>query len=229
MRREHALLRRMFECLWNRHVGPIIASSVLIIVECVYDPNSDHRRKGVYKEKVDSLKTRNSTLQTLIQAILNADEDDVTALVRRIRTCESLDDVAEAIMKEEEGTEDDDADFALTTQAELPTFETELSTKMGEMRIENGSVRFIGGTSNLIYLTPSELEEDTISSELEQQEDPLTTWTEVTKDSKVIIHLINMYFTWHYPYFTTLSKSLFCRDFFLGKPPGPQKRTMYCS
>jgi hypothetical protein len=38
-----------------------------------------------------------------------------------------------------------------------------------------------------------------------------------------------MYLTWHYPYFTTLSKSLFLRDFLLGKPPGQPKRTLYCS
>lgn len=203
--------------------------TLLICLECVYDPNSDHRRKGVYKEKIDSLKTRNSTLQTLIQALLNAAEDDVPALVRRIRTCESLDDVAEAVLKEEEGVDEDDGDLTLLAPTDLPTFETELSTKMGEMRIENGSVRFIGGTSNLIYLSPSELEDDSMSMELQQQEDPLTTWTDVTKDTEVIVHLINMYFTWHYPYFTTLSKSLFYRDLLLGKPPGPQKRTMYCS
>jgi hypothetical protein len=38
-----------------------------------------------------------------------------------------------------------------------------------------------------------------------------------------------MYFTWHYTYFTTLSKSLFYRDFLLGKPPGNPKRAVYCS
>jgi len=39
--------------------------------ECVYDLNSDHRRKGVYKKDIDQLKTQNGTLQTLVEAILN--------------------------------------------------------------------------------------------------------------------------------------------------------------
>ncbi len=41
---------------------------------------------------------------------------------------------------------------------------------------------------------------------------------------------MNMYFTWHYTYFTTLSKSLFYRDFLLGMPPpGTRRKTEYCT
>ncbi|TVY36267.1 Nitrogen assimilation transcription factor [Lachnellula subtilissima] len=225
-----ACRRRKSKCDGN--TPSCAACSSVYRTECVYDPNSDHRRKGVYKEKIDSLKTRNSTLQTLVQAILNAVEDDVPALIKQIRTCESLDDVADNILRQEQGLEEEEEGFddnpAYTT-ANLPTFETELSGKMGELRLENGSVRFLGGTSNLIYLDPTNDEEFTGSDVYQQQEDPLTSWTKVTMDTEVIVHLINMYFTWHYPYFTTLSKSLFYRDFLLGKPVGPPKRTAYCS
>jgi len=200
----------------------------------VYDPNSDHRRKGVYKEKVDSLKARESTLQTIIQAILNYSEDEVPALVRQVRTCENLDDVADSINRREQGEakvaeeEDDDLMIGAYSETKAPTFENELSGKMGELRLENGSVRFIGGTSNLIYLTPEDDELDGLDA-LQQQEEPLLSWTTVTRDTEVILHLLNMYLSWHYPYFTTLSKSLFLRDFLLGKPPGRPKRIMYCS
>ncbi|ATZ55901.1 Bcnit4 [Botrytis cinerea B05.10] len=207
------------------------ACSSVYGTECVYDPLSDHRRKGVYKEKIDSLKTRNSTLQTLIQAILNAAEEDVPNLVRQIRTCESLDDVAENILKQDQALEDEDDDMddnIVYTTSILPTFETQLSGKMGELRLENGSVRFLGGTSNLIYLDAASVEHGD-ALETTQQEEPLLSWTTVTSDTEVIVHLINMYFTWHYPYFTTLSKTLFYKDFLLGKPPGTPKRTMYCS
>ncbi|KAK4155815.1 fungal-specific transcription factor domain-containing protein [Chaetomidium leptoderma] len=201
--------------------------------ECVYDPNSDHRRKGVYREKTDSMKARNSTLQILIEAILNAAEDDVPAIVKKIRTCDSLDTVAESILKnepveDEEGASDYlDDDYATTQPVEG---ERELARKMGELRLENGSVRYFGGTSHLIYLgdqtdTPDELETDPGLS----SEDPTTSWTEVTKDRQLIVHLINMYFTWHYPYFATLSKSLFYRDFLRGKPQGQPRTTVYCS
>lgn len=196
--------------------------------ECIYDPNSDHRRKGVYKEKTDNLKTRNSTLYTLIQAILNAAEEDVPALVKQIRTCENLDDVADSIMKHEQGIEeDDDNDLLEPHLGDLPTFEMELSGKMGELRLENGSVRYIGGTSNLIYLSPT----DDLATPLEDyqhNDQPILSWTTVTTDPDVVLHLLNMYFTWHYPYFTTLSKELFYKDFILGRGPNP-KRTVYCS
>lgn len=179
------------------------------------------------------MKTKSATLQTLIQAILNAAEDDVPALIRQIRTCESLDDVADSIARQEQGLLEDDEDYeeaAYTTTA-LPAFETELSGKMGELRLENGSVRFLGGTSNLIYLDPTVDGDDGLTGfeAYQQQDEPLLSWTNVTTETEVVVHLINMYFTWHYPYFTTLSKSLFYRDFLLGKPPGTPKRTMYCS
>lgn len=204
---------------------------LMLRTECVYDPNSDHRRKGVYKEKIDSLKTKHSTLQTLVQAILNASEDDVPALVRQIRTCQSLDDVAESIIRHEQGLEEEDEDDLMSEAytTEVASFETEVSGKMGELRLENGSVRFIGGTSNLIYLSP-EAEDDNVGPDATQlQQEGIASWTTVTKDPEVILHLINMYFTWHYPYFTTLSKTLFYKEFIRGKPRGTPKRTVYCS
>jgi len=207
--------------------------------ECVYDPNSDHRRKGVYREKIDSMKARNSTLQVLIEAILNADEEDVPAIVKQIRTCDSLDVVAEAILRRDYGPgaggEDDGEDEDEIVDDEYPINqpiegERDLARKMGELRIENGSVRFIGGTSHLIYLddpasAPDEPESDSYLS----TEDPIISWSEVTKDPQLVIHLINMYFAWHYPYFTTLSKTLFYRDFLRGKPTGQPRSTVYCS
>lgn len=105
---------------------------------------------------------------------------------------------------------------------------------MGELHLENGSVSFVGGTSNLMFLgTGSHSGHDdttTGADQYQQQANPVTSWTEVTDDHELIVHLLNMYFTWHYTYFTTLSKSLFYRDFFLGKPPPETKRrTEYCT
>ncbi|MCJ1417236.1 Nitrogen assimilation transcription factor nit-4 [Xylographa parallela] len=207
--------------------------------ECVYDPNSDHRRKGVYKKDIDSLKTRNSTLQTLIEAILNYPEHEVPTLIKDIRTCESLDDVAEGILArdlalEEEADEIDSSPSSASLPA-VPRFETELSGKMGELRLQNGSVQFVGGTSNLIYLDSEISCEAThpvvVTVDLsQQQEDPITSWTTVTTDAELIVHLMNMYTTWHYTYFTTLSRSLFFRDFFLGKQPEtPKPKNVYCT
>jgi len=202
--------------------------------ECIYDPNSDHRRKGVYKNDAESLKTRNSTLQTLIEALLNYKEEDAFALVREIRTCESLDAVAEQVVAKENGTtvdEDegqDDGTHATNGALGAPTFEKQLYGKIGDLRLDDGSVRYIGGTSNLIHLTQDESGEE--FDQYVQQEDPITSWTTVTDDPELVVHLLNMYFTWHYTYFTTLSKSLFYKDFMYGRPPSHARRkTHYCT
>ncbi|KAH8912492.1 hypothetical protein BR93DRAFT_81002 [Coniochaeta sp. PMI_546] len=209
------------------------ACSSVYGTECVYDPNSDHRRKGVYREKIDSMKAQSSTLQILIEAILNAAEEDVPAIVKKIRTCDSLDTVAESILKQD-FTNDDEEEETIAddeyTGNQVVEGERELARKMGELRLENGSVRFIGGTSHLIYLgDPTDASNEPESENYPSTEDPIISWSEVSKDPQVIIHLINLYFDWHYPYFTTLSKSLFYRDFLRGKPASQPRTTSYCS
>jgi hypothetical protein len=207
--------------------------------ECVYDPTSDHRRKGVYREKTDASKTRNGTLQILIEAILNAaDDKEAFDIVKRIRTCDSLDAMADALLKKEtEGVElpnlgeDNENDYSAN---QLLEGEQELARKMGELRLENGSVRYIGGTSHLIFTGDNAVDSTNNADELESEEpavpdDPITSWTRVTKDKQLVNHLINMYFNWHYPYFVTLSKKLFFRDFLKGKPRIQPKTTVYCS
>ncbi|EPE06090.1 nitrogen assimilation transcription factor nit-4 [Ophiostoma piceae UAMH 11346] len=228
------------------------ACSSVYYTECVYDPNSDHRRKGVYRDKVDSMKAKNSTLQILIEAILNAEEEDVPDIVSRIRTCDSLDSVAESIVKgQNEGAQNNGGDGfsgnASSDPNDRPEGERELARRMGELRLENGSVRFIGGTSHLIYTGESDGEDDgSASADLSagnavagtaglssggylSEDDALRSWTQVTTDVNLIRHLMKMYFNWHYPYFATLSKNLFERDFLLGRPAVQPKRTAYCS
>ncbi|CCF41115.1 fungal specific transcription factor [Colletotrichum higginsianum] len=227
-----ACRRRKSKC--DGAVPSCAACASVYGTECVYDPNSDHRRKGVYREKIDSMKARNSTLQILIEAILNANEDEVPDIVKRIRTCDSLDTVAEQILKHEtmlqEAEDNDNGDDGYTTEMPIEG-ERELARKMGELRLENGSVRFIGGTSHLIYLGDSgdaNLNEPESEANL-ANEDPIASWTRVTQDKELIAHLMNMYFNWHYTYFTTLSKTLFYRDFFRGKLGSQHKGTIYCS
>ena len=111
----------------------------------------------MYKNDIDNLKTRNTTLQTIIQAILNYEEENAFDLVREIRTCESLDAVAEKIVAKERGVDyedydDDDVSPAENSVSPVPTFETQLYGKMGDLRLDEGTVRYIGGTSNLIHI-----------------------------------------------------------------------------
>lgn len=201
--------------------------------ECIYDPNSDHRRKGVYKDKVDSMKARNSTLQILIEAILNATEDEAFSIVKKIRTCDSLDSVAEAILKQEfeqENASSEESDIGFGTGPEVEG-ERDLARKMGELRVENGSVRFIGGTSHLIYLSDPQanINEEPYLEDYAPGTDPVTTWTRVTDDPELITHLMNKYFNYHYPYFTTLSRKMFEMDYLKGRAGLSNSGTVYCS
>ncbi|KAJ2907356.1 nitrogen assimilation transcription factor nira [Zalerion maritima] len=200
--------------------------------ECIYDPNSDHRRKGVYREKIDSMKARSSTLQILIEAILNASEDNLPNVVRKIRTCDSLDAVAESILKQEYSNEEQEDDDSISDEYTLGSpdeGERDLARKMGELRLENGSARFIGGTSHLIYLgDPQEEFQEPEANVAPYHGDPVCSWTQVTNNTEIIWHLMNMYFSWHYPYFTTLSRQLFFRDFLRGRNPYA-RGTVHCS
>ncbi|RPB29318.1 hypothetical protein L211DRAFT_775405, partial [Terfezia boudieri ATCC MYA-4762] len=228
---------------------------------CVYDPSSDHRRKGVYKKDIDNLKTRNDTLQTLIQAILDHPEEQVHELVQTMRSSDNLEDVAEAVLEGKFGSAIGESIWSVTEGEDVsmdrgdrtkspsdrePTFETELSQRMSQLRVdaESGQVRFIGGTSNLILL-PSQVQNHDRSGqcspnfgrELERslsdpyltdrERNPILSWTNVlgasTQSCEAIDHLLQMYFVWHYPYFTTLSRELFY-------PPATQTQPMrYCT
>lgn len=190
----------------------------------MYDPNSDHRRKGVYKKDADTLRTKHTTLQTLIQALLNYDEGDAFDLVRQIRACDDLEDVAQAVAAREKGvpsagqrTDGQPSDESLD---QVDQFESELSGKMSELLLD-GSRKIIGGTSNLIFLPPGSELHESFSTPDEpmgpvSETLPVRRWTQVTEDDSLISHLLTMYFTWHYPFFTILAKDVFYRDYVRG-------------
>lgn len=233
-----ACRRRKSKC--DGHLPACAACASVYGTECVYDPNSDHRRKGVYKKDVDNSKLRNTTLQTLIQAILNYQEEEISGLVKAIRTCDSLEKVAEMVTAKERG---EDVDFDEDTTAVVqedgrrsnsPTFEAQLSRNMGTMKLDDGRLHFVGGTSNLIY--NDDAVEDSDSDSIQEFErrssgNPMTSWTTVTSDPDLITHLLNHYFTWHYTFFTILPKASFYKQFLQGKPREERARRKenYCS
>lgn len=223
-----ACRRRKSKCDGN--LPSCAACSSVYHTPCIYDPNSDHRRKGVYKKDIDNLRTRNTTLQTLIHAILNYDEESAFDLVRQIRQCDSLEDVADAIVHPERGLPAPPIPIQhefVENSTGTDKFEAELAGKMSELVLD-GSVKFIGGTSNLLFL-PQDMQQDdeSLSRDLVNMNQgsrfSVAQWTRVTDDEALVKHLMNMYFTWHYAYFTTLSKSLFYRDFRRGQS------SSYCS
>jgi len=226
-----ACRRRKSKCDGNLPACAACAS--VYNTECIYDPNSDHRRKGVYKKNEENLKTKNSTLHTLIQAVLNYPEDDVPALIRLMRTCESLDKVAEVVAAKERGEDVDlDEDIVELERGESnsPTFEAQLSRKMGTLKLNDGRILSVGGTSNLIFGTLDG--ENSIDADDDdfRRSNPITSWSTVTADPDLVTHILNHYFTWHYTFFTILPKASFYKQFLQGQPPeGTRRKTEYCS
>ncbi|KAA8892931.1 fungal-specific transcription factor domain-containing protein [Sphaerosporella brunnea] len=243
-----ACRRRKSKCDGNTPSCAACAS--VYHTECVYDLNSDHRRKGVYKKDIDNLKTQNGTLQTLIEAILNYPEDKVFDLVREIRSCDSLEELAERIAEEQKqiaegiatGSDKPADGDSPASQSSIwagedgygmpASLEAELSGKLGALRLEEGQVRFIGATSNLMLLPATQYsgDEDLGRAFRTQRQDmPVLSWTNVTQDKDLILHLITLYFTYHYPFFTTLSKDLFYKEFFRGRQASDPRRIDYCT
>lgn len=233
-----ACRRRKSKC--DGAVPSCAACASVYGTECLYDPNSDHRRKGVYRDKANSIKARNSTLQILIEAILNVTEEEAFSIVRKIRACDDLDSVADQVankaleenrQEQEKGNPSCHSDQELQMEPSVQG-ERDLARKMGELRLENGSVRYIGGTSHLIYLgcDPHDgFNEEAVTEDYAPGTDPITTWTRVTDDPKLITHLMNKYFYYHYPYFTTLSKKMFENDYLKGKSSLAYNGPVYCS
>ncbi|KAJ5488961.1 Nitrogen assimilation transcription factor nirA [Penicillium diatomitis] len=219
-----ACRRRKSKCDGN--LPSCAACSSVYHTPCIYDPNSDHRRKGVYKRDTDTLRTRHTTLQTLVQALLNCEEDDAFDLLRQIRSCDDLEEVAKSVIAGEKGLHPA-ASAAPTAETDRQSFEDdgaadqfehELSGKMSQLVLD-GTRRFIGGTSNLIFLpSDSEFDESTSTNDHAAVNESYTIrrWTLVTDDDSLISHLLTMYFTWHYPFFTLLAKDMFYRDYVRG-------------
>jgi len=66
---------------------------------------------------------------------------------------------------------------------------------MGALRLEEGQVRFIGATSNLMLLpssqnTEDEEEDGNSAIQSQRQDIPILSWTTVTQDKDLILHLI---------------------------------------
>lgn len=221
-----ACRRRKSKCDGN--LPKCAACASVYLTDCEYAPHTDHRRKGVYKKEADGLKTKSATLQVLTHALLNYEEEDAVDLLRQMRASENLEELASAVEARNKGMDQDYPDSPNYPQNvdELPKFDIELSGKMGDLLLD-GSVKFIGGTSNLVWLddvdsiltSPAPSERNIVRP----REEAILSWTAVTSNKDLILHFLNMYFCWHYPYFTTLSKELFYKDFLTGTS------SQYCS
>jgi hypothetical protein len=153
MRWQYSRLRRLLsgiwvcECIYHLYHLCIIVNPLHCRTECIYDPSSDHRRKGVYRTDVNGHKAQSSTLQTLVSALLNLEEQDAVDLLREMRTCQSLDSVAERLSSDENAMDAidiaDDAPDSIKDSGDS-ILEKQVYGKMADLQLDEGGVRYIG-------------------------------------------------------------------------------------
>jgi len=83
--------------------------------------------------------------------------------VREIRACDNLDTVAAKVSAKEYGPSVDDDDGQEADEDSLsqtPTLERQVYGKMADLQLDDGSVRFIGGTSHLLHVDEDQESDD---------------------------------------------------------------------
>ena len=65
--------------------------------ECIYDENSDHRRKGALKRDIQSLQQRNDALDVIVASLRTLPEQDAISLLHSLRTDANPDVIAASL------------------------------------------------------------------------------------------------------------------------------------
>ncbi|KAI9880982.1 MAG: hypothetical protein M1830_009476 [Pleopsidium flavum] len=174
--------------------------------ECVYDIDSDHRRKGALKRDIETLRERNGALGIIVASIRSSSEVEVADIVQQIRADENLEAIAESLKRS----------VTLPGRSDSQTLEGEFSDLMGKPSLDDsGETRHYGHSSNL-GLVPHE---DALPL---RNNNPSESWTRATQDAEFVGHLMGLYFCWQHPFYVLFSKECFLHDMARG-------RSKYCS
>lgn len=174
--------------------------------ECVYDINSDHRRKGALKRDIETLRERNGALGIIVASIRSSSDLEVADIVQQIRADENLEAIADSLRK----------NMLLPRRSDSHSFEGDLSDIIGKSFLsQSGETRHFGHTSSLGLVSHEEAQP--IRNLI-----PPESWTRVTRDAALVGHLMSLYFCWQHPVFVLLSQECFLHDMSKG-------RTKYCS
>lgn len=174
--------------------------------ECVYDVDSDHRRKGALKRDIETLRERNGALGIIVASIRSSSDSEVADIVQQIRADENLDTIADSLRK----------NVLLPRRSDSHSLEGDLSDLIGKAFVsKSGETRNFGHTSSLGLVSHEEVHP--IRNIM-----PSEAWTQVTRDAALVGHLMGLYFCWQHPVFVLLSKECFLHDMSKG-------RTKYCS
>lgn len=160
---------------------------------CIFDESLDQRRRVAAKRTADELSYHRDLLNDIFKLVREADESKALSLLEIIRHNASPDEIRTFINKT------------------LPTLDTtssataaQAASKLEDMRnlinVEGTTPAFRRKVMDIHYLC----DEAPIIV-------PAQPWTNVTRDSDLVSHLVSLYFTWDYPFNSFLDEEVFLR------------------
>lgn len=175
--------------------------------DCQFDAENDHRRKGALRRENETLKRKNSVLNEelkrknahLFRILANSEDAELENIVKRIRRGEKFGDIANEIRSAVSNpggsaAADDSGDSG----GDYLDRSSPSNDEGGLEELDSGAERSDGQSLQVPYVRPS-------------------SWTNITNDDSFVIELIELYFTWHHPFFLLFSEQRFRADFATGR------------
>ena len=165
--------------------------------ECVYDADSDHRRKGALKRDIQSLQEQHDALNVIVASLRTMPEAESMSLLQSLRTDINPDDLAEL----------------LRTNVDLPqsfghqTLEADFAEQLATT--PSTQSRGVEQSLSLPWEQPSE--------DREQLSGAVASWFRTPQDAEWVEHLLDLYFVWIHPFHQFFSREHFLRDMGRGR------------
>lgn len=191
---------------------------------CIFDESLDQRRRVAAKRTADELSYHRDLLNDLFRLIRVADEPRALRLLDIIRRDASADEIREYI---------DETLSALDNSSDRDTGAgtgTGTGTDPGrEERIR--TLHDARETLNVEGTGPS-FRRKVMDIHFLCDEAPFKVraapWTAVTQDDDLVSHLVSLYFTWDYPFYSFLDRGVFLRHMAAGTSTGTDE-SIFCS
>lgn len=171
--------------------------------ECIFDESLDQRRRVAAKRTADELTYHRDLLNDLFKVIRAADEAHAMRLLEIIRRDASAEEIRGFI---------DETLASITT-----TTGTSAAAGLGS-GTEADLVQKLSETRQMLNISgagPPSFRRKVMDIHFLCDDAPCKVpakpWTSVTDDDDLVSHLVSLYFTWDYPFWTFLDRDVFLR------------------
>lgn len=176
---------------------------------CVFDESLDQRRRVAAKRTADELTYHRDLLNDLFKLIRAADESHALKLLEIIRKDASAEEIRSYV--------DETLANLDSTTSNSKESNKEMVNKLEDVRqmlnVEGTGPSFRRKVMDIHFLC------DEAPCKV-----PAKPWTTVTEDDDLVSHLISLYFTWDYPFYSFLDRDVFLRHMAMG-----DLETEFCS